>query len=165
MTGTDPSTYKILKIVHNRTAYSSIPEVFAAWHRGELRRTIDDKSTWASRAIQGKQRDLDDRAGPRQVMFDGARHRVDKDEDWVSWMDWSFYFSFERDMGLHLWDMCVFRSHSWICADSPSKQFWRGAHHIRTLATRGHGSILWFRPPPILDSMARPGIWHGRERS
>lgn len=105
MTGTDPSLYKILKIVHNGKAYDSIPEVFAAWHRGEMVRTVDDISDWASRAIQGKQRDLDDRAGPRQVMFDGARHRVDMKEDWVSWMDWSFYFSFERDMGLHLWDM------------------------------------------------------------
>lgn len=99
--------YKILKIVHNKKSYNNIDEVFEAWHRGDLVRTVDDTTNWASRAIQGKQRDLDDRAGPRQVMFDGARHRVDMKEDWVSWMDWTFYFSFERDMGLHLWDMSV----------------------------------------------------------
>ena len=105
MTGTDPDLYHIIKLVHNQHIYYSVHDLLEAWKQGKLKRSKQDLSPWASRQVRGKGRDLDDRAGPRGVQFDGPRFRVDEKEDWVSWMGWSFYLSFERDMGLHLWDM------------------------------------------------------------
>lgn len=65
----------------------------------------DDNLSWATRERKGTKRDLDERAGPRQVSFNGPRYRIDEDNQWVSWMGWSFYLSFARDMGLSLWDI------------------------------------------------------------
>lgn len=64
-----------------------------------------EEESWAGRQRRGAKRDLDERAGPRQVSFNGPRYRVDKDNQWVSWMGWSFYLSFARDMGMSLWDV------------------------------------------------------------
>ncbi|WVW86168.1 hypothetical protein I302_108209 [Kwoniella bestiolae CBS 10118] len=106
MTGTDPSQYKLLSIVHNRKVYNSTESLFTAWKAGELVRPPPaEMSNWATRLPTGKARDLDDRAGPRTVQFDGGRYRVDRKEGWISWMGWEFFTSFERDMGLHLWNI------------------------------------------------------------
>ena len=110
MTGTDPSQYKLLSIVHDNQMYSSMNEFLDAWTEGLLVKQSPQTSAWASRAIRGESRDLDDRAGPRMVQFDGPRYRVDREEQYVTWMGWAFYIGFERDMGVHLWDMCVFSS-------------------------------------------------------
>jgi primary-amine oxidase len=105
MTGTDHGEYKILAYVHDRKLYHTSEELRVAWERGELKRSMPEPYDWATRSIQGNRRDLDDRAGPRTVQFDGARYRLDEEEQYISWMGWAFYTSFERDMGLHLWDM------------------------------------------------------------
>lgn len=105
MTGTDVSKFRVLRLMHNNVVYDTIEAFLAAWQRGECVRALPDPSDWSSRAVRGKVRDLDDRAGPRRVLVDGARFRVDREQDYITWMDWSFYLSFERDMGLHLWNM------------------------------------------------------------
>jgi primary-amine oxidase len=104
-TGTDPTKYKVLRILHDGKTYNTMDEVKAAWRNGTLKRASPEPSDWSSRAIKGKRRDLDDRAGPRRVMFDGPRYRLDREEQYITWMGWALYLSFERDMGLHLWDM------------------------------------------------------------
>jgi primary-amine oxidase len=106
MSGTDPTQYHIMAFVHNSKVYRTASELRGAYDRGELKRQKEwDGTDWATRARRGKPRDLDDRAGPRSIQADGARFRVDKDEDYLTWMGWSVYLSFARDMGLHLWDM------------------------------------------------------------
>ena len=62
------------------------------------RRSTDSRST-------GPQRDLDHLPGPRSVSFAGLRFRVDRDQQYVSWMGWGVYLGFDRDMGLSLWDI------------------------------------------------------------
>ena len=107
MTGTDSSMNKSLAFVHDRKFYRTIEELRAAWERGELKGSPPEPYDWATRSIKGERRDLDDRAGPRTVQFDGPRYRLDQKEQYVSWMGWAFYLSFERDMGVHLWDMYI----------------------------------------------------------
>ena len=46
----------------------------------------------------GVRRDLDHIAGPRSVSFDGLRFRIQEEKKHVSWMGWSFYLGFDRDM-------------------------------------------------------------------
>lgn len=108
MTGTDTSLYRALRYVHDGKVYDSTDDVVRAWKRGEMRRTDGngmDDTAWTTRRPKGPARDLDDRSGPRSVAFDGRRFRVDDENDYISWMGWTFYTSFERDMGLRFWDM------------------------------------------------------------
>ncbi|ORY25514.1 copper amine oxidase [Naematelia encephala] len=104
-TGTDAAEYKWLAVVHNRVVYKTVDEIIAAWKNGTFVRSPPVNGDWATRKIKGNARDLDDRAGPRTVQFDGPRYRLDEKEDYITWMGWAFYLSFERDMGVHLWDI------------------------------------------------------------
>jgi primary-amine oxidase len=113
-TGTDPSTWKVLKVVYNHQVFTSIADFVAKYESGELQRSPmpEHKSEWAARNPEGKgqRRDLDDRAAPRSVMvryiwfpedhanlgqFEGPRYRIDHAERYVTWMGWSFYLGFE----------------------------------------------------------------------
>ncbi|WWD21794.1 hypothetical protein CI109_106282 [Kwoniella shandongensis] len=126
LSGTDPALWHALRVVYNNQVFASLEEFKEAWANGTLIRSkkplINDTSGWATRSRVGKgnKRDLDDRAGPRSVSFDGLRFRVDPDEQYVTWMGWSFYLGFERDMGLNLWDI-NFRGERIIYEISPQE--------------------------------------------
>ncbi|WVQ70156.1 uncharacterized protein L199_008381 [Kwoniella botswanensis] len=111
LSGTDPSQWKLLKLVYNGQVFASEAEFRKAWSEGKLKKSkkplLNDTSEWATRTRKNKggRRDLDDRAGPRSVSFDGLRFRVDQEEQYLTWMDWSLYLGFERDMGLNFWDI------------------------------------------------------------
>lgn len=121
LSGTDEEKHHIKAYVHGGKVYKTINDLRAAYNRGELHRQKEwDGSDWASRARRGSQRDLDSRAGPRSVQTDGARYRVDMKEDYITWMGWSMYLSFYRDMGLHLWDI-RFRNDSVIYELAPQE--------------------------------------------
>ncbi|WVQ80316.1 hypothetical protein IAT38_002421 [Cryptococcus sp. DSM 104549] len=126
ISGTDPSEWKVLRMVYNNQVFPSPAAFREAWESGSLKRSkkpeLDRKSTWATRSREGKgsRRDLDERAGPRSVSFDGLRFRVDQDEQYITWMGFSFYLGFERDMGLNLWDI-HFRGERIIYEISPQE--------------------------------------------
>ncbi|WRT68805.1 uncharacterized protein IL334_005785 [Kwoniella shivajii] len=111
MSGTDSSKWHVIKMVYNSQVFNSTHEFREAWESGTLKRSktplLNDTSGWATRTRmnRGGNRDLDDRAGPRSVSFDGLRFRVDREEQYITWMGFSFYLGFERDMGLNLWDI------------------------------------------------------------
>ncbi|KAF7289645.1 Amine oxidase catalytic domain-containing protein [Mycena chlorophos] len=108
-TSMDPDEWYLISMVYNRQVFSSVSEFMDAYNNGTLKRSkhpdppVDEP--WAARDRRGTPRDLDERAGPRQVSFNGPRFRVDEANQWVSWMGWAFYISFARDMGLSLWDV------------------------------------------------------------
>ncbi|PPR06108.1 hypothetical protein CVT26_005335 [Gymnopilus dilepis] len=132
--GTDPGTWKILKIVYHDQIFPTITSFVEAFNNGTLVRYPSQSDptkdyTWAQRKRpntvnsntssisyneSGKRssnftvaidRDLDDLPGPRSVSFSGVRYRVDKERGYVSWLGWGMYLGFERDMGLGLWDV------------------------------------------------------------
>ncbi|KZO98363.1 amine oxidase catalytic domain-containing protein [Calocera viscosa TUFC12733] len=108
MDGTDPSLWKLLKIVYNHQIFSSNEEFIEAYRNGTLKTLPypDEKDpSWSSRQRRGPAPDLDDRAGPRSVSFNGLRYRVDRANQFISWMGWRFFLGFDRDMGLSLWDI------------------------------------------------------------
>ncbi|KAK7006189.1 amine oxidase catalytic domain-containing protein [Favolaschia claudopus] len=110
-TSMDPAEWYLIRMVYNRQAFASVEDFLGAYSNGTLKRSSppdipnSGEEAWAGRERRGNKRDLDERAGPRQVSFNGPRYRVDKDNQWISWMGWSFYLSFARDMGLSLWDV------------------------------------------------------------
>ncbi|KAK8847701.1 hypothetical protein IAR55_005560 [Kwoniella newhampshirensis] len=111
LSGTDTSKWHMVRLVYNGQIFSSTDDFKQAWSNGTLMRSkkpvIDPTDGWTTRSRVGKgqKRDLDERAGPRSVSFDGLRFRVDQEEQYITWMGFSFYLGFERDMGLNLWDI------------------------------------------------------------
>ncbi|KAJ6512644.1 amine oxidase catalytic domain-containing protein [Mycena sanguinolenta] len=110
-TSINPSEWYLIRMVYNRQVFNTTDDFLHAYLNGTLKRSnppdipTSDEEAWAGRQRRGLKRDLDERAGPRQVSFNGARYRVDKVNQWVTWMGWSFYLSFGRDMGMSLWDV------------------------------------------------------------
>ncbi|KAJ6512637.1 amine oxidase catalytic domain-containing protein [Mycena sanguinolenta] len=111
VTSINPSEWYLIRMVYNRQVFNTIEDFLQAYMNGTLKRSSppetpnSDEVAWAGRQRRGRKRDLDERAGPRQVSFNGARYRVDKVNQWITWMGWSFYLSFGRDMGMSLWDV------------------------------------------------------------
>ncbi|KAH8827357.1 copper amine oxidase [Flagelloscypha sp. PMI_526] len=110
MSGTDPNKWKILKVVYDHHVFDDLDAFINAWKDGKLvrRNPPNAKDTrWATRLHPdgSEARDLDHLPGPRQVSFGGLRFRVDRELQYVSWMGWGMYLSFDRDMGLSLWDI------------------------------------------------------------
>ncbi|KAJ7015772.1 amine oxidase catalytic domain-containing protein [Mycena alexandri] len=162
MTSMKASEWYLIRMVYNRQVFATTAEFLEAYSNGTLKRSSPpdiptaDEEFWAGRARRGQKRDLDERAGPRQVSFNGPRYRVDKDNQWVSWMGWSFYLSFARDMGMSLWDV-RFRGER-ISGSDPSQGstvFLDGGFGMGT-ATRG--LILGYDCP--YDSLLLPAITH-----
>ncbi|ESK96748.1 copper amine oxidase [Moniliophthora roreri MCA 2997] len=107
MSGTDTSQWALLKIVYNDQLFNSTEDFLKAYGEGTLQRlpAPNGDPSWSSRKRVGERRDLDNLPGPRSVSFAGLRFRVDRESQYVSWMDWGMYLGFDRDMGLSLWDI------------------------------------------------------------
>ncbi|KAJ9102657.1 hypothetical protein QFC19_004766 [Naganishia cerealis] len=108
MTELDAEKWKVLKVYYNSQLFGSVEDFRRAWENGTLQRGLMPKlndTDWATRTPKGNKRDLDHLAGPRQISFDGARFRVDQEQQYVTWMGWHFYTGFERCMGLNFWDI------------------------------------------------------------
>lgn len=99
------------QIVYNHQVFDSTEDFLSAFKNGTLiripNRPDDEKAdySWTTRKRVGAQRDLDNLPGPRSVSFAGLRFRVDKARQFVSWMGWSMYLGFDRDMGMNLWNI------------------------------------------------------------
>ncbi|KAE9394115.1 amine oxidase catalytic domain-containing protein [Gymnopus androsaceus JB14] len=113
VSGTDPSLWKVLKVVYNHQVFESTEGFLEAFRNGTLIRspetliTQDKDYSWTTRKRVGKPRDLDHLPGPRSVSFAGLRFRVDQETQYISWMSWGMYLGFDRDMGLSLWDITL----------------------------------------------------------
>ncbi|KAJ7759342.1 amine oxidase catalytic domain-containing protein [Mycena maculata] len=111
LTSMDPAEWYLIRMVYNRQVFATTEDFMEAYSNGTLKRSRSpdapaaDEEAWAGRERRGAKRDLDERAGPRQVSFNGPRYKIDKENQWVSWLGWSFYLSFARDMGMSLWDV------------------------------------------------------------
>lgn len=95
--------------MYNHQVFDTTESFLEALHNGSLKRAPlpapDTDFSWSTRRRTGPQRDLDHLPGPRSVSFAGLRFRVDRDQQYVSWMGWGVYLGFDRDMGLSLWDI------------------------------------------------------------
>ncbi|KAI3611759.1 copper amine oxidase [Moniliophthora roreri] len=107
VSGTDPSQWKVLKVVYGKQLFNTYESFLEAYRNGSLERPDrpETDDSWSTRKRVGERRDLDHLPGPRSVSFAGLRFRVDKEKQYVSWMGWGMYLGFNRDMGLSLWDI------------------------------------------------------------
>ncbi|KAH9482139.1 Amiloride-sensitive amine oxidase [copper-containing] [Psilocybe cubensis] len=110
ISGTDPSQWKILKLMYHDQIFPTVESFLEAYNNGTLVRHPEQKApdldfSWTQRKRVGQDRDLDELPGPRSVSFSGLRYRIDREQQYVSWLGWGMYLGFDRDMGLNLWDI------------------------------------------------------------
>ncbi|KAL2843196.1 copper amine oxidase [Aspergillus pseudodeflectus] len=106
VTGRDPSQWKVLGWLYNDIFYETTEEFREAyWSPGFVKLGANVDGPWARVGQQGAVLPKDRKQPPLAVAPDGARYSVDTERKYVSWMDFSFYISFNRDTGLSLFDI------------------------------------------------------------
>lgn len=108
-TGTDASTYSLKGFVTNEMFFPTVAELRVAFEAGELAMEYDQTldADWALvnyKPDLGK-RDLEDRLAPSTLELGGKRYRLDKENQYVEYMGWSFYLSFSRTLGIMFYDI------------------------------------------------------------
>ncbi|KZV72277.1 copper amine oxidase [Peniophora sp. CONT] len=116
-TGRDPSQWSVIGWLWANTYYNSTEAFRAAWEAGELPKLEANlQGSWIGTDYQGPDTPL----GANSSMFrdkvpppvtvpvggeEGLRYKVDVEDQYVEWMDFSFYVTFSRDSGLRLFDI------------------------------------------------------------
>ncbi|KAK4231828.1 putative copper amine oxidase [Podospora fimiseda] len=108
-TGTDITTWSFRGYVTNTRFFPTAAELRAAYEAGELANEFPQTrdQTWANMERKGEMgvRDLDDRAAPQSLEVGGKRYKVDKAQNYIEYMGWSFYVSFTRILGVMFYDI------------------------------------------------------------
>jgi primary-amine oxidase len=108
-TGTDPSLYKLKGFVTNEKLFPTISALRTAFEAGELAMEYDQSldADWALvnyKPELGK-RDLEERLAPATLEIGGKRYKLDKENQYVEYMGWTFYMSFSRTLGIMFYDI------------------------------------------------------------
>ncbi|KAI0030480.1 copper amine oxidase [Vararia minispora EC-137] len=116
-TGRDPSGWAVLGWLYADTYYNSTNAFRAAWEAGELPKLESNvEGDWIGTDYMGPNTDVganstmwaSEKPPPVQVPpggEDGIRYKVDVENKYVEWMDFTFYISYSRDTGLRLFDI------------------------------------------------------------
>ncbi|GAA5827592.1 hypothetical protein JCM11251_001748 [Rhodosporidiobolus azoricus] len=112
ITGRDPSKWGLTGWLYNNVFYGSTAEFRAAWEAGEIEKatrnvevTGEGDPSWIGTDRVGKDLPFENRPPPMLIAPGGQRFAVDEKEQYVTWGDFSFYWSHRRDMGIRLWDI------------------------------------------------------------
>ncbi|EIM84675.1 copper amine oxidase [Stereum hirsutum FP-91666 SS1] len=108
-TGRDPADWAVLGWFYDNIYYNSTQAFRDAWEAGELSRNVINKQgDWIGSDWTGEKMEFDEKAPPVMVQpggDEGLRYKVDVEEQYVEWMDFSFYIAFSRDTGMTLFDI------------------------------------------------------------
>ena len=106
VTGRDPSKWKLLGWLWDDIFYETTEEFRTAYWSSEAPKLAPNvEGPWATTDQQGAIMPLDTMYPPTLVAPTGSRFFVDKDQKHVKWMDFEFYMSNSRDLGLKLNDI------------------------------------------------------------
>lgn len=104
----DASKWKLLKLVYENKKWTSTDSFMQDFKSGKIKSSPQlsrNETQWALRSVKGNVRDLEDLPAPITYSPSGLRYRVDKDERYVTWLDWSFYISYSPEQGVMLYDV------------------------------------------------------------
>jgi primary-amine oxidase len=108
-TGTDPSLYFLKGFVTNEKFYTSVADLRAAFEVGQIAMNYDQtmEADWALVNYKPEMgvRELEERLAPSTLEIGGKRYKLDKENQYVEYMGWSFYMSFSRTLGIMLYDI------------------------------------------------------------
>jgi primary-amine oxidase len=105
ITGRNPDRWFVLGVLYNNIFYPSAAEFRAAWEKPgfeKLAKTVDGE--FGGNTRRGEELPLETLPAPASVEL-AKRYSVDKDNNYVSWMDFTFYMAFDRDNGLRFHDL------------------------------------------------------------
>ncbi|GAA6019560.1 hypothetical protein JCM10207_003744 [Rhodosporidiobolus poonsookiae] len=108
ITGRDPSKWGLTGWLHADVFYGSTSEFRAAWEAGKVEKTTRNdgmNSTWIGSDKAGPDLPYDDRPPPQMIAPGGQRFAIDDEQQYASWGDFTFYWSYRRDSGMRLWDV------------------------------------------------------------
>ncbi|KAK3989769.1 putative copper amine oxidase [Cladorrhinum sp. PSN332] len=106
VTGRDPSKWKLEGWLYNSIFYETT-EAFREAYRSEgfVKLPPNDEGFWSGTDQFGDVPARDTAHPPTLVAPAGNRFGVDHKEQYVEWMDFSFYIGFTRDVGMTLYDI------------------------------------------------------------
>lgn len=109
ITGTDISKYTLRGYVTNTKFFKTADELRKAFEAGEIisefPQTRDQEWALLKAVPEMGVRDLDDRIAPQSIEIGGKRYKLDRENQYVEFMGWSFYMSFTRILGLMFYDI------------------------------------------------------------
>ncbi|EPE06668.1 copper amine oxidase [Ophiostoma piceae UAMH 11346] len=106
VTGRDPSQWSLEGWLYNDIFYNTTEEFRAAYYSpGFVKLGANVEGDWVRTDRTGPDEKFDERYPPTMIQPAGARYAVDKSENYVEWMGFSFYISFNRDTGMALHDI------------------------------------------------------------
>ena len=106
ITGRDPSKWTIEGILYNDIFYESVAAFRTAYFTpGFEKLGANEDGAWARTDSEGGAPKADKLYPPVQIAPDGGRYGVDEEQQYVEWMDFSFFWGFTRDSGVRLYDI------------------------------------------------------------
>ncbi|GAD97759.1 hypothetical protein PVAR5_6439 [Paecilomyces variotii No. 5] len=105
-TGRDPEKWKVLNWFYNGILYNSTDEFRDVWQSPAFQKApINWDGDWTR--IEKPYSDDPSRDNPAPVMVHpgGARYQLDREAQYVSWMGFTFYWSFAQSTGITLFDV------------------------------------------------------------
>ncbi|KAL1847003.1 hypothetical protein Daus18300_014080, partial [Diaporthe australafricana] len=105
-TGREPSKWKITGWLYNNVFYKSIEDFETAVAKPGFEKSgMNVDGSWAQLEKVGDALPFDELPPPVSIQPGPKRFSVDSKENFVSWMDFSFYVAVSRDMGVRLFDV------------------------------------------------------------
>jgi primary-amine oxidase len=75
--------------------YFSIDDFRAAWQSPEFKKMkVNMPGDWIDVSHTGEELPLDEKAPPQEVLVGGQRFKVDDEEKYVEWMDFTFFITY-----------------------------------------------------------------------
>jgi primary-amine oxidase len=95
ITGRDESQWALTHILYADEIYSSIDEFRAAWQSPDFKKmTVNKLGDWIDVKNTGEELPLESLAPPQEVLTSGQRFKVDEEEKYVEWMDFTFFITY-----------------------------------------------------------------------
>jgi primary-amine oxidase len=97
ITGRNSSNWSLTHILYGNELYPSISAFREAWREPAFKKMkVNHGGDWINIESTGEEDGLalDDRAPPRQISVGGQRFKVDEEERYVEWMDFSFFITY-----------------------------------------------------------------------
>ncbi|BGP20022.1 hypothetical protein JCM10213_000596 [Rhodosporidiobolus nylandii] len=108
ITGRDPSKWSVIGWLRGGVYYNTTAAFRHAFENGELKnytRNVQTEDRWDGTDKDGPDLPYDNRVPPFQIAPGGQRFAIDEKEGYVTWMDFSFFYTFRRDTALRLYDI------------------------------------------------------------
>ncbi|WVQ79580.1 hypothetical protein IAT38_001680 [Cryptococcus sp. DSM 104549] len=106
ITGRDPSKWSLMGILHGDEYYTSIDEFRSAWQSPDfVKVAVNMGGDWVGTDQTGDVLPLETLAPPMNIQPAGQRFKVDEENKYIEWMDFTFYLTFTRDTGMRLYDI------------------------------------------------------------